>query len=305
MSIAIVTVAYRILLVFYTPGVDEATSTINPLKLQDLFGIHDPDNEVIEYFYNFAAIPTGDSVNGRRFIESRAPLYRPDIEQYVIHCDDDVCDTEGCHCTHIDELPFNKTIQIVIMNYTPESEFMAHHIIHLHGHSFALMTMGYAELDDVTGRWTRHNQDIQCYSENPDICTKARWTNQRPALNKDNQPIKNDVLLPSRGYAVIRFRTNNPGYWFLHCHMDPDFLAGMAMIVNTAPDKHPPLHEDFPDCQDFKWAADEYNEYLTAARNNRLGITPTAPPTEEPGQYMFDMVNYVLLKLQINFSYSN
>lgn len=40
-------------------------------------------------------------------------------------------------------------------------------------------------------------------------------------------PMKRDTwMLAARGYTVIRFRANNPGVWFFHCHMDWHNIAG-------------------------------------------------------------------------------
>ena len=30
--------------------------------------------------------------------------------------------------------------------------------------------------------------------------------------------------------VTIRFETNNPGPWFLHCHIDPHLATGMAVV---------------------------------------------------------------------------
>ena len=37
--------------------------------------------------------------------------------------------------------------------------------------------------------------------------------------------------------VTIRFETNNPGPWFLHCHIDPHLDAGFAVV----------MAEDIPD----------------------------------------------------------
>ena len=31
--------------------------------------------------------------------------------------------------------------------------------------------------------------------------------------------------------VTIRFETNNPGPWFLHCHKDPHLEAGLAVVL--------------------------------------------------------------------------
>jgi len=31
---------------------------------------------------------------------------------------------------------------------------------------------------------------------------------------------KDTVIIPVGGYVVIQFISNNPGYWFMHCHVE-------------------------------------------------------------------------------------
>jgi len=39
-------------------------------------------------------------------------------------------------------------------------------------------------------------------------------------------------MVPAGGYVVINFKSDNPGFWFLHCHIEIHQLQGMALIVN-------------------------------------------------------------------------
>jgi len=41
-------------------------------------------------------------------------------------------------------------------------------------------------------------------------------------------PMRRDTwMLAANGYTVIRFKANNPGVWFFHCHMDWHNIAGI------------------------------------------------------------------------------
>lgn len=45
-------------------------------------------------------------------------------------------------------------------------------------------------------------------------------------------PLRKDtVVVPRRGYAVIRFRADNMGLWMLHCHVLFHQGSGMAMAL--------------------------------------------------------------------------
>lgn len=48
--------------------------------------------------------------------------------------------------------------------------------------------------------------------------------------------LRDTVNVPSRGYAVIRFRADNPGVWLLHCHIVWHLATGMAMLVDVQGD---------------------------------------------------------------------
>ncbi|KAH0582274.1 laccase, multicopper oxidase, benzenediol:oxygen oxidorectuctase [Termitomyces sp. 'cryptogamus'] len=89
-------------------------------------------------------------------------------------------------------LPRNKTIELIM----PGGSSGAPHPFHLHGHNFDVVrSAGSAE-------YNYHN------------------------------PVRRDVV--STGFAgdnvTIRFTTNNPGPWFLHCHIDWHLDNGLAIV---------------------------------------------------------------------------
>jgi iron transport multicopper oxidase len=50
-------------------------------------------------------------------------------------------------------------------------------------------------------------------------------------------PAKRDnVVVPANGYVVIRFKADNPGVWFFHCHIDLHLVGGMAATMIEAPE---------------------------------------------------------------------
>ncbi|KAG9119435.1 hypothetical protein FRC07_005549, partial [Ceratobasidium sp. 392] len=56
------------------------------------------------------------------------------------------------------------------------------------------------------------------------------------AVNYVNPPRK-DVIPVGGGTARIRFKTSNPGPWFLHCHIDWHLEAGLAVVFAEAPNE--------------------------------------------------------------------
>ena len=48
-------------------------------------------------------------------------------------------------------------------------------------------------------------------------------------LKFDNPPRRDVVLLPTDGYVVIAFKTDNPGTWLMHCHIAFHASFGLAV----------------------------------------------------------------------------
>ena len=64
---------------------------------------------------------------------------------------------------------------------------------------------------------------------------------------------KDTVQVPSGGYTIIRFWANNPGVWFMHCHIDSHALGGMALLLRVGNIKDlPNKPNDWQICNSFK-----------------------------------------------------
>ncbi|GAB2285910.1 hypothetical protein Dimus_024760 [Dionaea muscipula] len=75
------------------------------------------------------------------------------------------------------------------------------HPMHLHGHSFYVVGSGLGNFDHV---------------------------NDTKGFNLVDPPHLNTVGVPKLGWSAIRFKTKNPGVWFMHCHLDRHMSWGMA-----------------------------------------------------------------------------
>lgn len=87
------------------------------------------------------------------------------------------------------------------------------HSVHVHGHQFHVVKIGYPKYDTITGKTTAPNRDIRCLNND---CTDATWTDPSwqygvPGLNLKNPPLKDTVNIPAGGYVVIRITADNPG----------------------------------------------------------------------------------------------
>ena len=67
---------------------------------------------------------------------------------------------------------------------------------------------------------------------------RAAWKNENMGGDKlpgvesiaSSSIQKDTVMLPKDGYVVVRFRTNNPGKWFFHCHIEFHAMDGNNYI---------------------------------------------------------------------------
>ena len=194
--------------------------------------------------FNFEGDSQTSSVNGRNFIFPSSP---PQTQYEDFLANDVKCDlnsdcnpsTEECSCVHMIDIPQGETVQLVL---TAIGAFNNAHPIHLHGHSFHVLYVGYPEYDQQTGFVQSHStdiycEDVNCNKESCDTqrCTRPRWRTEPRKFQIDSKTVRKDtVMVPAGGYVVINFLSDNPGFWFLHCHIEVHQLEGMAVIVSEA-----------------------------------------------------------------------
>ncbi|XP_069677181.1 uncharacterized protein [Periplaneta americana] len=136
-----------------------------------------------------------------------------------------------CECVQVIDIPLGSVVQILLDDKNPGEDIS--HPFHLHGYAFYVMAEG-----QYTNGLTV--QDVY-----------ANMTSQ--VLMQSSAPIQKDTLaVPSNGYAIIKFRADNPGYWFYHCHFMYHIATGMGVVfkVGQAADL-PPVPTGFPKCGDF------------------------------------------------------
>ena len=103
-------------------------------------------------------------------------------------------------------LDHNQMIQIVINNADAGK-----HPFHLHGHVFQLVY--------------RSEEDAGEYDPTVDLGPFP------------NNPMRRDtVQVPPNGFALLRFRADNPGIWLFHCHIEWHIVSGLIATMVEAPD---------------------------------------------------------------------
>ncbi|KAL5740575.1 hypothetical protein ACOSQ2_029755 [Xanthoceras sorbifolium] len=126
--------------------------------------------------------------------------------------------------TKVVVLPFNTSVELVLQDTSilgAES-----HPLHLHGFNFFVVGQGFGNYDP--------NKDPKNF-------------------NLVDPVERNTVGVPSGGWVAIRFRADNPGVWFMHCHFEVHISWGlrMAWIVSDGDlpnQKLPPPPADLPKC---------------------------------------------------------
>ncbi|KAK6150877.1 hypothetical protein DH2020_015809 [Rehmannia glutinosa] len=126
--------------------------------------------------------------------------------------------------TRLSRIPFNSTVELVLQDtnlLTVES-----HPFHLHGYNFFIVGTGVGNFD--------RKKDPAKY-------------------NLVDPPERNTAGVPTGGWTSIRFRADNPGVWFLHCHLELHTGWGLktAFVVEDGPrpdQKILPPPNDLPPC---------------------------------------------------------
>ncbi|CAL1527059.1 unnamed protein product [Lymnaea stagnalis] len=216
--------------------------------------------EIEDLFFNFGfpGPQQTTSINGRRFMFPHvSALTQP--EEISTICDDDQCgEDKVCHCSYSVTLQYNKIYQMVLTNMGNGKGWA--HPIHMHGHSFHVVKMGYPTYDQTTGMFLKENLDIDCRG-NPDreksYCNDATWANKSwggnnvPGLNLGFTPRKDTIIIPTGGYVVLRIKADNPGVWLMHCHIELHSMDGMILMFNESFARQPTAPSDLFKCGDF------------------------------------------------------
>ncbi|XP_033761221.1 L-ascorbate oxidase-like [Pecten maximus] len=237
---------------------DEICLTYNDARTNDVDSRPDDISTINqEFFFNFA-FPGEEgffpgSVNGRQFVPPIAPLYSQS-EAITTACPANCADNNICSCTYTQQIQYGKVYQFTLTNLGNGKGWS--HPVHLHGHSFYVMKMGFGQYNS-NGFLNGSTPDISCDIGSKGFCNKPVWANTTwnggniPGLVLDRPAQKDTVIVPTHGYVVIRFKADNPGAWFFHCHIDIHNTNGMGMAIVESPDKYPVVPDNFPVCGDF------------------------------------------------------
>ncbi|XP_057781577.1 laccase-14-like [Salvia miltiorrhiza] len=122
--------------------------------------------------------------------------------------------------TAVSVLDYNSTVELVFQGTNLGGG--VEHPMHLHGYSFYVVGSGSGNFD---GR-----RDPADY-------------------NLVDPPLMDQITVPRNGWTAIRFKANNPGVWFMHCHFERHMSWGMEMvfIVKDGQDRREKMRPPPPD----------------------------------------------------------
>ncbi|XP_078581081.1 uncharacterized protein LOC144864666 [Branchiostoma floridae x Branchiostoma japonicum] len=206
------------------------------------------------------------SVNGHRFIPPSAP---PSVDRKglgLTPCLDSECGGDKfCECSYHINITKDNVVQLVLYNMGAGGSINGTaHPVHIHGHHFYVLDIGFPEYDN-NAVYQSQNTDINCGALencNARSWVNASWSNgNKPGLNTKNPPLKDTVIVPVGGYVVLRFLADNPGWWFVHCHIEIHQVEGMAMVIREGEEgQMNPPPPGFPTCGGFDWSSDEFKK---------------------------------------------
>ncbi|KAJ6687338.1 MULTI-COPPER OXIDASE [Salix koriyanagi] len=121
-------------------------------------------------------------------------------------------------------VPYGTNVEIVLQ----DTSFLnlENHPIHVHGHNFFIVGSGFGNFNEA--------KDPKRY-------------------NLVDPPERNTVAVPGGGWAAIRIKADNPGVWFIHCHLEQHTSWGLATGFIVQNGQGPsqsmlPPPQDLPPC---------------------------------------------------------
>jgi len=138
-------------------------------------------------------------------------------------------------CYHVLNVDYGDVVDILLVN--PED--IDRHPIHKHGYHFRVLAEGDIDIEK-NGKNYNFYWDIQEQIKNKIVTPNFDY------------PVSKDTLQSRKlGWQWIRFVADNPGYWFLHCHISFHDYQGFNVVVKVGNRKDWQIPKTFPKCGDF------------------------------------------------------
>ncbi|KAI8149479.1 Cupredoxin [Fennellomyces sp. T-0311] len=183
-------------------------SAFDDFNLRSLANVHavEPDatlNLTVEQQVVTDGLNRG-MINRIPFISSPTPTLFTELTTGILANNSKVYGPQGnAYITkHLD------MIELVVNNYDEDG-----HPFHMHGHKFQVVA--------------RSTEEYQWYDG---VNRVGKWNLEKPVY-------RDTIRVQGYGFAVLRYRSDNPGAWLFHCHIDWHFFSGMGVVLIEAPDQ--------------------------------------------------------------------
>lgn len=91
--------------------------------------------------------------------------------------------------------------------------------------------------DDAKHPLHMHGHKYQVISRSPEYDEPHHFRYENASQFPEDPCVRDTVTINSNGNAVLRFRADNPGIWFFHCHLDFHLVQGLAIQLVEAPNE--------------------------------------------------------------------
>ena len=176
--------------------------------------------------------------------------------------------TPQCACTHVKTIASQGNIESVRLVLIGDDDFA--HPIHLHGHKFFVVHTEFGQYSDGVLTEPITDEAIAC---DDSLCSSPSWRVGPPNLStysddgvrlSDRLIMKDTIIIPAGAYIIVSIIADNPGYWFLHCHVEAHQIEGMAVILQEFPEGlHNPAPEGINSCGDFQWTLEDFYQQIS------------------------------------------
>lgn len=188
------------------------------------------------------------AINNLTYEPSIEPLLQGnylDGNHRLILADEHPGRVNNIHATHIHDFEWGQTYEVLMINDDAQQ-----HPWHLHGYSLDFIDAGkLPSVPPPSCDRTRQQQQQQQRTNVSSLSNILPPIDSRPTV----LTVGDSFNIPRDSYVLFRFTANNPGPWFLHCHMDWHISPGLAMVFSVARNQSygdlvDPPPDSFPRC---------------------------------------------------------
>lgn len=189
------------------------------------------------------------SIFNNKTYETPASTLLTDLRSLKTTCKPNVLSTctDPCTCTQVLHVELDSVVELVMYDEYQLSDL--DHPFHLHGYEFNVFSIGSfpgnISQDDIDGVIKNHTGRLQ----------RGEYK---------NPPGKDTVKIPQGGWAIVRFKATNPGFWLIHCHFSWHHVTGMELVIQVGDREDlPPIPSGFPECSNWQPAVHLMRNFFT------------------------------------------